>query len=365
MSGTYTVPPYANVEDSYDVPIVIEDDPSTTYNNESFEHSFSTQRDSVGYTTSAGAGTSSGTEDSEAKGRHAREVSEEFLYGEYNHPNPLLANSAGQPLATPPPAASSGNPPPGGMHSNLPLDPSNTRRAVRINPVPISNAPRVMRRSSQSADSGSRALSSGPLQVPISQHPAISIQPASVPVITSGAIIPAATLAGSQTTVYLPLATGGMIPISLPASTLSQISNPSLVQPVSAQVPSMFGVPTSASAIPAGGPPGGGYPYSSGSGPPGGGPPYSGGPPRGASSTWHPPPNTGNYPQYPVYPGSGGNVLVALVGVVLEDQAVLVVQAVLVDQVVVVGVVLLSVRGHHIVLGKVNFQMLVFLVCPP
>jgi hypothetical protein len=51
--------------------------------------------------------------------------------------------------------------------------------------------------------------------------------------------------------------------------------------------------------------------------------------------------------------------LVAMVGVVLvvlEDQAVLVVQAVLVDQVVVVGVVLLIVRGHHIVLGKVNFQ---------
>ena len=39
MSGTYTVPPYANPEESYEVPIMIEDDPSTVYNNESFEQS--------------------------------------------------------------------------------------------------------------------------------------------------------------------------------------------------------------------------------------------------------------------------------------------------------------------------------------
>ena len=56
-----------------------------------------------------------------------------------------------------------------------------------------------------------------------------------------------------------------------------------------------------------------------------------------------------------------GMFLVPLVGVVLvvlEDQAVLEVQAVLVDQaVVVVGVVLLSVRGHHRVLGKIHLIM--------
>ena len=56
-----------------------------------------------------------------------------------------------------------------------------------------------------------------------------------------------------------------------------------------------------------------------------------------------------------------GMFLVALVGVVLvvlEDQPVLEVQAVLVDQaVVVVGVLLLSVRDHHRVLGKFHLIM--------
>eukprot|EP00884_Botryococcus_braunii_P011866 jgi/Botrbrau1/20680/Bobra.0058s0010.1 len=309
MSGTYTVPPYANPKESYEVPIMIEDDPSTVYNNESFEQSYSTQRDSMGYTTSAGTGAGSGTEDSDVEGHHAGEVSEDFLYGGYHHSESLPTNPAGQPLAELVPAVSASTSPPGGTHSNLPLDPSSVRRAVRINPVPVSSAPRVLRRPSQSAVSGSRTLTSGPLQVPVSQYPAVTVQPTSQPtVITSGAIVPATSVASAQATVYLPLATGGMIPISLPASTLNQISNPTLVQPASVQVPSNFGVSTSASAIPAGGPPGGGYPYSSGSGPPGGGPPYSGGPPGGASSIWHPPPVSGNYPQYPVYPGSGGNV---------------------------------------------------------
>ena len=201
MSGTYSVPPYATASDSYDVPIEVEDDPSTSYNNESFEQSYSTQRDSRGHTSSAGAGAESSTEDSEAEERHAGEVNDEFLYGDYDHPDSLPANPAGQPPAEPIPLVSSGISPPIGMPPNLSLDPSSNRRAVRINPVPVSIAPRIQRRPPQSAASGSRTLPSGPVQFPIIRNPAVTMQQASVSMIASGVKTSTVNAASAQPTV--------------------------------------------------------------------------------------------------------------------------------------------------------------------
>jgi hypothetical protein len=137
MSGTYTLPPYAITNDSYEVPVEVESDPSTSYNNESFEQPQSMLRDSRGYTTSAGADANSETEDSEAGERHAGEVSDEPFYRDDNHPDSLPADPAGQPHAEPVPTVSFGITPPSGMPLNLPYDPMRTRRAVKINPVPV------------------------------------------------------------------------------------------------------------------------------------------------------------------------------------------------------------------------------------
>jgi hypothetical protein len=169
-------------------------------------------------------------------------------------------------------------------------------RAPRARGVPFTSVPGAARGNFAPAFSMPRP-STGNVVTQMSQP--FNQQPAPVPTVVNGSAIPPSSAPSPDTTlVYVPLPSGAMVPVNLSNAVIGQVANftPALSIPQVSQVQAASVFPT---ALPGGGPPGGGLPVSGGppGGPGGAGqqPTYSGQPSRNTC-----------YGGIPVFGASGG-----------------------------------------------------------